>query len=527
MAATTTRIPAVVVQGLAASASSGRIALVVALVVAGAAITQSCNVSPTPGSDSDATTTVGRPVRVEATSEPTETPLPTQTATATPCAAVQHPLARGAIPSGAMVAWGDCSGIWLLEGEPPSRRLGEVAAPSSLRVSPDRRHAAVETETEDGRVDLYVVALDGGGLRKVVDGTELAERVPVADDMPEEAATTVKYFDWLPDGSGLAFTTWEVYFPPDVMGTWRYRDDLWTVPVDGGEMHSVLPPGKGGHFAYSPDGERVALTRLRSKTNPAVATVAVANADGSEYRVLLEHSPVGSETDWLPYALPQWTPDGEHLLIAVPDLAREPPGVATGDDWAYFDSPVQLLRLSLDGSTELVARASGGSIPWDQNYNGYWSPDGNMVAYLAPPEGIDDTPTAEAYPMAPPALSAPEPATLVIARTDLSLSVSYDTVTYTLRQFNWSPDGQRFAYRVWDFEGAEWPLKMGHLGQPPRTIPSADATWSVHWLDGSLLLLGGGERIDLLSIDEDGRIAERAVVLSNVGSITMDVAAAP
>jgi hypothetical protein len=173
--------------------------------------------------------------------------------------------------------------------EPPRRlRLPVVAFDPS--PSPDGRliaFAGAPAGAGPGaNVDLYVVARDGSGLRRLT--TDAAY-----DGAPA----------WSPDGSRIAFES-------NRGGSL----DVWVMNADGGDPRRLTearpadPPAGSGHAAgapaWSPDGTQLAYT---AGTN-ARSALWVMGADGGGKRPLTGDA---SASDYLP----DWTPDGEYVAF--------------------------------------------------------------------------------------------------------------------------------------------------------------------------------------------------------------------
>ncbi len=283
------------------------------------------------------------------------------------------------------------------------------------------------------------------------------------------------------------------------------------MPVDGGEPRQLLPPGKGGHIVFSPDGRRLAIARGHNDANPPRSTIAIANPDGSDHRVILEHTPMSSESDWLPYQRPQWTPDGQQLLLvspgAEPDLG----------DWAALDGPATLLKLQLDGSTEVIAEAGHGSMPWRNDYQAYWSPDGKWVAFLAPVAAASPAPTTGAYPAG--AAAAPQPTLheLVIAATDGPARQKHVVGFPEIGRFAWSPSGNRFVAQDWtrDAMGAVHTTAwfLGGVDGQIGSVPGSQSWTNATWLSADKLLVTTAEGVDLYPVSDRLDVGDAVPVL--------------
>ncbi|HEX4156753.1 MAG TPA: PDZ domain-containing protein [Acidobacteriaceae bacterium] len=136
----------------------------------------------------------------------------------------------------------------------------------------------------------------------------------------------------------------------DTQIAFRYADDIWTVPRDGGVARRLTSTGNvtGGPF-FSPDGRTVAYdARVNGDTD--VYTIP---ANGGVPRRVTYH-PGGN-------GIVGWTPDGHDLLfISMADAVR-----------TYF----QMFRIRADGS------GLPEQLPLPSAYDGSLSADGTHLAY--------------------------------------------------------------------------------------------------------------------------------------------------
>ena len=98
-----------------------------------------------------------------------------------------------------------------------ARDLWELDRIGSLALSPDGRWAAVvvtdyDVEKNEGQGDIWLVAVDGSGIRRFTTG-------PTTEGSPA----------WSPDGSMLAFTAKRE----------GEKSQLHVIPLDGGEARAV------------------------------------------------------------------------------------------------------------------------------------------------------------------------------------------------------------------------------------------------------------------------------------------------
>lgn len=217
---------------------------------------------------------------------------------------------------------------------------------------------------------LFLVPVAGGAAR----------RVPV--DLTGDL-----YTDWAPDGRSIVLDARGGGGPPDIYRYW----------LESGEVRRLTDhPGMDGHPSFSPSGDRIAFTSMRSGS----LDIWIMDADGRNPVRLTD----GSGSDWHP----QWAPDGESVLFTSNRGGDE-------DIWVIRRDGTHLRRLtsrqgrddrgswSPDGSR--VVFGSGGDLwlvdcrsgelerltdfPGDEG-NPAWSPDGRLIAFASDRAGTPD-----------------------------------------------------------------------------------------------------------------------------------------
>ena len=177
----------------------------------------------------------------------------------------------------------------------------------------------------DGNVDIYVMAPDGSGQRRLT-----------TDSGSDRSPT------WSPDGKRIAFVSDRVE---------GGNDEIFVMNADGGDEHQLTSGSVAGDFGpmWSPDGKKIAFGSQISWPGGSHNEVHVMNADGSDARRLTKSE---SFPAW------SWSPDGTKIALTV----------THGDDSAVYVT-------NADGSGRhrlLLAKT--------QFFGIAWSPDGSRIA---------------------------------------------------------------------------------------------------------------------------------------------------
>ncbi|MDI7248097.1 MAG: DPP IV N-terminal domain-containing protein [Bacillota bacterium] len=191
-------------------------------------------------------------------------------------------------------------------------------------LSPDGSRVAFSSTRDGGDERIYVMSIDGSGLRRVSDGPE-----GTFDVAPT----------WSPDGSRLAFTS-------DRDGVAQ----VYTMTADGRDVRRVTRNSyKSGQPAWSPDGSRIAFTSMRDGKS---AIYVVGATGGAEMRI----SPAGVND-----SEPNWSPDGQ--LIAFSSFVD--------GDWEIF-----VMRPDGSGRKQLTSNKVFDDYP-------SWLPDGTGIVFVS------------------------------------------------------------------------------------------------------------------------------------------------
>jgi TolB protein len=195
-----------------------------------------------------------------------------------------------------------------------------VAAPA---VSPDGRlvafHRAVAAPDRPVPPFVYIIGMDGSGLRRLTEGREteiepawspdgtkiaFAREVDGAFDLFVWSASGLTRLTdtaadelgpaWSPDGTRIAFARYD-------QGVDTGSADLWIASADGTAEMPILESNRDESTpAWSPDGKRIAYLQDGG--------VAIVNADGTAPRSL-------TEGGGLREGRPAWSPDGSRLAF--------------------------------------------------------------------------------------------------------------------------------------------------------------------------------------------------------------------
>lgn len=186
-----------------------------------------------------------------------------------------------------------------------------------------------------GGGEIYLVSLDGSGLRQVI-------------DVGGHDALDVQ---WSPDGSKLAFRVWT-----------KGDYELFVANADGSGVTNVTGAMGVSELAWSPDGSLLAFTAFQEGND---IDVFVVNTDGTGLRAVVE-SPLTEHR-------PQWSPDGTQIAFERWPLRDRDPGTS------------DIYTVGLDGSEAVPLVTSPG---WDTV--AAWSPDGTRLAFSSERNGDEE-----------------------------------------------------------------------------------------------------------------------------------------
>src|SRR5581483_3282273 len=210
----------------------------------------------------------------------------------------------------------------------PINLTSHVASDRFPKVSPDGKKI-VFTSNRDGLPEIYVLNLDGGGVRRLTFNST------------EELAPS-----WSPDGARILY---------DVMTGSGAASDIWVMSADGSNQHKLTGGvGYNSRAVFSPDGKRIAFASRSDAGDENNFDIQVMNADGTDRHSIT--SDPGFETE------PAWSPDGRRIAFAR-TLEK-----------GYSD----IFVINADGTNPVNLTntpAAHESLP-------AWSPDGRLIAFV-------------------------------------------------------------------------------------------------------------------------------------------------
>ena len=309
-------------------------------------------------------------------------------------------------------------------------------------ISPGGRRVAYLRGAAD-RNELRVVNLDGRDQRSLVDSIDL----PVEADEVGFSAI-IDQVQWLPDGSGLAFSTRQ--FASGFGGS-SEQEDLWTVTLAGNLTQRLSFHQAGGLFLVLPNSQVIISGRN------AVERI---NLDGSNRIQLITFDFINTASEYIYYPILQLGRDGSTVYTAVP--SSEPFG---------SDAFTLLWRISGNSAEQM------GRLPYTILFNPVqWSANGSRLGYAA--------------------YSGSVPPIIILADGSGQNAETYATAEQ-LQFFGWSNDGQHFLYATADL------LAVGQTDGDPVEIvlPTGGAVRTAEWLSNSRYMVAtgfeGGWRLDV------------------------------
>lgn len=231
-----------------------------------------------------------------------------------------------------LVAYIKDGNLWVWHEDAGSMALTSSGKIIDVQLSDDGLVAAFTRQVDDWNVDLWVVNTDGTGKRMLASIEALNAMVGERKD-PNASAIAPFQFDWQPASHKLTFNTRPVFLGPGLVG----YDDLVVVDTDTLQTTLQLPPGQGGNFAYSPDGQQIAIITPDK--------IQLMTAEGKDARLVLEYARVSTYSEYLYYATPVWAGDSSYLRVAIPPA----------EAMAEPRQPTTVWHIPLEGAVQQLA----------------------------------------------------------------------------------------------------------------------------------------------------------------------------
>ena len=328
--------------------------------------------------------------------------------------------------------------LWMwIDGASATEIIG-TGDVTEARISPDG-HTVVFVRSPDYlNFSMWQVNADGSDERILIS----EEVFQSMKNVPEAIGAQPYLWDWIPGTRKLAMMSAPTQDGPGMMA----NDDLWYVDIDTSELKQIQPPGQGGVFYYSPDGQQVALVTAK--------TISLMNADGSNRRQsILEYPEVSTYSEYQYYTAPKWAPDSSYMRTSI--LPKEPLAEPRQQS-SIWDIPT-------DGSASRMI----GVVTTVPFLGPELSPDLNHMAYAVENSS-----------------STSKERDLHIAVADGSGNSIYQTGQ--LDFMGWAPDSNRFVFTV----GSDNQAKLGAIGQAAVSFSDVNPVAAVSWLkDGKVIFL--------------------------------------
>ncbi len=229
---------------------------------------------------------------------------------------------------------------------------------SDPQVSPDGKWIVFvlrKTDLEEniGRTDLWLVGVDGSGLRRLTSNQE-------KDFNPR----------WMPDGRSVCF-----------ISTRSGSAQIWKIQIDGGEAEKVTDePLDVGNLVVSPDGKHIAFTMevfldtaAPAETKQKLDEIEAKKSSGRIYkRIFIRHWDTWKDGR-RSHLFVKPTAGGQAVNLMGPDLTGHR-GMDADTPSKPFGGPEEITFTPDGKGLIFTARDVGRQEPWSTDFDLYWVP---------------------------------------------------------------------------------------------------------------------------------------------------------
>ena len=333
--------------------------------------------------------------------------------------------------------------VWIWEEGGASRQLTDHGDAGQVYLSDDGQVAVYTRPSENGMVELWKVDVLGGKPEALLTANEFGRLRRERGQLG-----VIPYnINWVPGTHRLAFNTYPVVRGE---GIWIYvPDDLRTIDVDTKELTTLFPTGSGGHFSFSPDGKSLALFSPESFKIYGVDGVEIPGGNLEVYRAI-------AYGEYYGYPWPQWSPESDRLLVAVPrDI-----------DPLMTEARVDVWEVKVDGSQPALINSFQAYMS-----ESVISPDLEKIAYWRQAEQR----------------SSGRELRIMEVYGDEDQAFAQGNV---MERFQWLPDSEHYLFWYTD----SWDPWLGHLCKEAVQMHGLAIRSDIHWVDERrYLYLSGSE----------------------------------
>lgn len=372
---------------------------------------------------------------IQPTAEETETPTPTDEPQIEPTTEIPK-----STPDLLRVAAADSNGnlvVWEEgRGESIIINSGDV---SQVSLSSDGEWIAFTRSSADGiDISLWAVRFDGSEEKLLVSHANFMAMPLHPDITADFTVLTVSPFmvKFIPGTYTLAFMTVPRFEGAGFMD----NKDLYYMDVLTGDRLSILAPGQGGQFYFSPDGNQMALVTPER--------IDLMNTDGSDRRYGVVTYPfVYTYSEYAYHAVPIWSQDSSYLMVAIPP--QDPLGDATAQ--------VNIYHVFTDGTPASLLS----SVTVSPLENASLAPD---LSHFAFKQQIGD----------------PGDNLHSLKLANLSGGPAVEFTSGSLGFGAWAPDSSHFYYVDWNNRD----IYIGQVEDPGVVVVNPNPATDFRWITG-------------------------------------------